>query len=231
MRKKTDRIDTEFISIPHDFYELHKFVTLTVNIMFVNCVAFLTTLSRKIRLFTIEHVPIHTVKQLSISLNKIVQLYARGGFIIHVIFIDMEFEKVQDELGLVQVNTRAAQEHVGEIEHGICTINDRSRSVMSGLPFKFLHKQVVVHLVYFCVMWLNAMPAEQGISRKYSPQEIVTQCELDFTKDCKAVFGSYVEASEDASVTNNMTPQTHACIALGPAGNVQGSQKCFDVTI
>ena len=79
-------------------------------------------------------------------------------------------------------------------------------------------------------MWLNAMPAEQGISRKYSPQDIVTQHELNFTKDCKAVFGSYVKASEDASVINDMTAQTHACIALGPAGNIQGSQKCFDIT-
>ena len=74
------------------------------------------------------------------------------------------------------------------------------------------------------------MPAEQGISRKYSPWEIITQCELDFTKNCMAIFGSYVEASEDASVTNDMTPWTHACIVLGPAGNIQGSQKYFDVT-
>ena len=71
--------------------------------------------------------------------------------------MDMEFEKVQDELSLVQVNTMAAQEHVGEIEHGIHTIKERSKNVMSDLPFQFLHKQVVIDLVYFCVMWLNAM--------------------------------------------------------------------------
>ena len=80
--------------------------------------------------------------------------------------MEMEFEKVQDELGLVQVNIMATHEHVGEIEHGIQTINERSRSVVSDLPFKFLHKQVVIHLVHFCVMWLNAMPAEQSTSRK-----------------------------------------------------------------
>ena len=100
---------------------------------------------------------------------------------------------------------------------------------MSDLPFKFLHKQVVIHLVYFCAMWLNAMPVLQGISRKYSPWKIVTQHEFDFTKDCKAVCGSYVEASEDASVTNDMTAWTNACSALGPASNIQGSQKCFDI--
>ena len=144
---------------------------------------FLTDLFRKIRLIIIEHVPSHTAKQLSSSLNKIVPLYARGRFIIHVISMDMEFEKVQDELGLVQVNTMATHEHVGEIEHGIWTIKERSRSVMSDFPFKFLHKQVVIHLVYFCVMWLNAMPAEKGKSRNYLSWKIVIQQELDFTKD------------------------------------------------
>ena len=79
-------------------------------------------------------------------------------------------------------------------------------------------------------MWLNARPTEQRISRKYSQWEIVTQHEMDFTKDCKAVFGSYVEASENASVTNDMTAWTHVYIALCPAGNIQGSQKCFDIT-
>ena len=83
--------------------------------MFVNGIAFLTTLSRDIRLFTCEHVPSHTVKQLSKLLFISVQLYARGGFIICVILMDMEFEKVKTQLGLVNVNTTAAREHVAEI--------------------------------------------------------------------------------------------------------------------
>ena len=61
--------------------------------MFVNRIAFLTTLSQDIRLFTCEYVPTRTAKQLSKLLEKIVQLYLRGGFIIRVILMDMEFEK------------------------------------------------------------------------------------------------------------------------------------------
>ena len=30
-------------------------------------------------------------------------------------------------------------------------------------------------------------------------------------------------------VTNDNTPRTHGCIALGPSGNLQGSLKCFDL--
>ena len=70
--------------------------------------------------------PSRTAKQLSKSLKKILQLYARGGFIIRVIFMDMEFEKVKDELGLVDVNTTAAREQVAEIERGIRLLKERS---------------------------------------------------------------------------------------------------------
>ena len=78
--------------------------------MFVNGVAFLVTLSRKIKMYTIEHIPNRTAKQLGSSLMKIVQLYARGGFTVNVALMDMEFEKVANELEIVQVNTTAARE-------------------------------------------------------------------------------------------------------------------------
>ena len=74
---KTGLVEMEFIPIPHNFYELHKFVTLTVDVIFVNGVAFLTTLLREIRFFTVEHVPSCTAKQLICSLNKTMHLYAR----------------------------------------------------------------------------------------------------------------------------------------------------------
>ncbi len=48
-------------------------------------------------------------------------------------------------------------------------------------------------------------------------------------KDCRVLFGAYVEASNDAIITNTMAERTHSCIALGPSGNLQGSVKCFDL--
>ena len=63
-------------------------MTLTEDLMFVNVVAFLTTLSRKIRLVTAEHIPSRTAKQLGSLFKKIVKLYARGGFMFRVILMD-----------------------------------------------------------------------------------------------------------------------------------------------
>ena len=96
---------------------------------------------------------------------------------------------------------------------------------MSELPYTALPMKMVIHLVYFVVLWLNAFPSKKCVSDNISPREIVSRKKINFIKHCKALFGSYVEASEDADITNEMKPRTCECIALGPTGNRQGSQK------
>ena len=109
------------MGIPRRLYERHKSVTLTVDMMFMNGISFLATLSRGIILFTCEHVPSRKAAQLSSSLRKVVNVYGRGGFTVCTILMDMEFKKVneQDGMGLLDINTTATREHVGEIEQDI----------------------------------------------------------------------------------------------------------------
>ena len=94
--------------------------------------------------------------------------------------------------------------------------------------YQYLHKQIVIRLVYFCIMMVNAVPAAKGISNRFAPREIVTGRRLNF-KHLQAAFGEYIDASVDAEVTNDIKGRTHACISLGPSGNWQGSQVCFDL--
>ncbi len=72
----------EYSNVTDDFHCLHKFVTLTANIMFINRIAFLTMLSQKLQMATVEHILLHTAAQLSNSIMKIVKLYACTGFIV-----------------------------------------------------------------------------------------------------------------------------------------------------
>ena len=149
-----------------------------------------------------------------------------------LVLMDMEFEKIRDEFDTVVVNTTATREHVAEIERAIQFIKERARCVLSDLRaagFTHLHKLVVVHCIYFVVMMINAAPDSAGVSREFSPREIVTGLKIDVAKDCKVQFGSYIEASTDADITNTMVERTESCLALGPAGNLQGSVKCFSL--
>jgi hypothetical protein len=73
-RQKPERVEAAVGCILDDFHCLHKFVVLTADMMFVNGMAFLTTLSRKLQLATVEQLPSHTATQLSNSLIKIVKI-------------------------------------------------------------------------------------------------------------------------------------------------------------
>ena len=101
--------------------------------MFVNGIPFLVTCSRDIKLITTEFLPFCTAKQLSSSLTKIVKVYARGGFIVRLVMMNMEFDKIKDEFDRVEVNTTAVHEHVGEIEQGIRLVKEPSRCIISDL--------------------------------------------------------------------------------------------------
>ena len=54
-------------------------------------------------------------EHLRISLTKIVKTYSRGGFIVRVILMDMESEKLLNDLDILQVNTTVARYNVVEI--------------------------------------------------------------------------------------------------------------------
>ena len=228
VRQAPRHVATDFVAIPRDFVLMHKSVTLVADVMFVNNVPMLVTLSRGIKFRTTEHVPRRTAKQLSKSLKRVIRLYNRGGFAVQTILMDMEFDKVAPHLeGDVVVNTSAAREHVAEIEREIRTEKERARCVSSTLPFKRLHKLVVINLVQFATMWLNAFPSKSGISSKYSPREIVHRTKLSWEKHCQLDFGTYCEVHDEKDPTNDNVPRSHEGIALGPTGNFNGTYKFF----
>ena len=78
-RKKPVRTREQRVSIPLDFYHLHKKLTITADVMFVSGLPFLVTFTRKLKLRTAEFVPNWTAKILAKSLKKVIALYAKGG--------------------------------------------------------------------------------------------------------------------------------------------------------
>ena len=91
---------------------MHHFFTLTADVMFINGLTFLATLSRDIRFGTAEHIPSRTAQQLDNSLMKVVKLYDKDGFFVCNVLMDGEFEKVKPEISLLEINIPAASEHV-----------------------------------------------------------------------------------------------------------------------
>ena len=229
-RKKPEHVRVDYAEIPRDIVDMHKYVTLVADVMFVNGLPFLVSSSRGISLVTIEYLPSRTAKRLAITLERVLKVYARGGFAVQTMMMDMEFEKLVDLLPSVAINTTAAREHVGEIERKIRVIKERARGTINTLPFLQLPRLMIIELMHFCVMWMNAFPVKSGISKKWSPRELISRHRLDAKLHCRAPFGAYCEVHTDPDITNTMEPRTKWAICLGPTGNMQGSYKFMSLS-
>ena len=131
---------------------------------------------------------------------------------------DSEFEPIRSEFPFI--NTSDADDHQPDIEWAIRSMKDRVRSTYRMLPYNYIPRLMVVHLVRNTIFWLNAFPVDNGWSSKYSPRYIMTGKHLDYNKHVWAEFGEYVQTHEEHD--SDMHEQTVGAICLGPNGNQQG---------
>ncbi len=151
-RTKPARVRVKIVQIPWDFVQLHKYVTLVADKLFVNGLPFLVTSYRGLSLVRIKYLPSRTAKHLVHTLQRVFRIYGTARFIVQVAVMDMEFEKLRDMLPNVTLNTTAAREHVGEIEWKIRVIKERGRGTINTLPYETISKLMVIELMHFCVM-------------------------------------------------------------------------------
>ena len=139
--------------------------------------------------------------------------------------MDNEFEKLQNLVPILTINTMAAKEHVPEVERKIWLIKERGRGILNTLQFKKMPRLMLIGLVYHAMLWLNAFPTKSGVSETLSPRKIVNLHKLDFAKHFKSPFEMYCEVHDEPTPTNTMATRSTPAIVLGPTGNVQGTYK------
>ena len=90
-------------------------------------------------------------------------------------------------------------------------------NTMATLPFKNLPDLMTIEIVHL----VATFPMTSGISRVWSPCEIVGRHKLNVTKHCKIPFGAYCVVHDEPNMTNSMEPRTHEKRSFGPMGNMQ----------
>jgi hypothetical protein len=222
VRQKGDHVPSLVADVPYDIIKTHKLVTLCFDIMFVNKIAFLVTVSRNIRFGTTERLESRHAPVVAIALLKVLALYRQRGFRVKECNGDGEFEVLRGDLADAHSNLNVASEgeHVPEIERCLRVIKERARSVYNTVPFKRMPNSMVVELVHWCNFWLNMFPAMDGVSSTLSPRCIMTGQTCDFKIHCRLQFGEYAQVHE--SHDNSMLSRTTGAIALRPTGNIQG---------
>ena len=217
----------DYVAVPRSLVDANKIVTLAADVFFVDGTAFLLTVARRIKFVTAEHVPVRTALSLSKHMKRVTEVYGRAGFRVRSILMDGEFEKLKPLMSSVECNTTAAKEHVSEVERTIRTLKERMRGLVATLPFERLPRRMKIEFIYFMVLWMNAFPVKSGISKTFSPRELLLRWRLDYKKHCRVDPGTYCEVHDEPVPTNTMMPRTHEAIALGPTGNLQGSVKFY----
>jgi hypothetical protein len=219
----------DFVKVPKDLLKLHRDVTLTADIFFVNKIPFFLTLSRKISFTAVNHLSDRTTKTIFKAYEEIHKFYLNRGFHITKIHVDNEFAPlqvlIQSMPGGPKVNLTSANEHVPEIERRIRVVKERARSSRHSLPFNRIPRLLTIYIVFKAVKLLNYFPPKGGISDIISPKTIMTGETLSYTLQLTLPLGQYCQVHEEFTPRNSQLPRTQGAICLGPSGNLQGGFK------
>ena len=193
----------DYIEIPKELISTHEEIALAIDMMFINKIPFLTTISKSIMYRTAQPLENKTPSVYRSALDTVFRVYNNAGFRIKMIKADQEFrpilDEIKDELDIT-MNYASAQEHVPEAERNNRTIKERFRSQYQRLPFKAIPKVMVKALVMEATKKLNFFPPKGGVSQYYSPRMILHQTQLDYNKHFQYEFGSFVQAHNDDPV-------------------------------
>jgi hypothetical protein len=77
------------------------------------------------------------------------RIYTSAGCVVQIAVMVMEFKKLRNLMPLVELNTTAAQEQVGEIECKIRVIKERVRLTFNMLPYQKKPNLIVIRYFTF----------------------------------------------------------------------------------
>ena len=222
-------ITPEITPVPQEIMDFYKDVTIGADVLFVNGVAMIITVSRHIHYGTIAPIPNLKSDTLAAKIKVSIAGYKKRGFNVQFLLVDKQFKGLISRLkGIVIVNVVSMKEHVPEVEQFIRTAKERARSTFSMVPYEKMPVRCVVELMFTVMFYLNAFPWPEGVSQTLSPASIVEGIKLDYNKHFRAIFGEYALVYEGTD--NTMSERMTGAIALGPTGNLQGGSRWFSLT-
>ena len=94
---------------------------------------------------TIDVLPNRQIKTIKEKIRTILTLYQDRGFTVASLYADSEFEPLRPNFPFINISD--ADDHQPDIERAIRTVKDRVRSAYRMLPFKYIPRLMVIHLV------------------------------------------------------------------------------------
>jgi hypothetical protein len=98
VRENPDPVETIITEIPTTLYERYRNVTIAIDIMYVNKIAFFVTISRDIRFATSEMIPDAQVTTIMKVIEHALNVYKTRNFKVTHILADGQFEHLSNEI-------------------------------------------------------------------------------------------------------------------------------------
>ena len=229
-RRQPEAVDTEIMEVPPQILEYYKDVRLSFDVMHVNQIPFLVSISRNIHYGTAHVLSSMKIPVMENIMKKVVGSYRSRGFNVVMINVDIQFKPIEDRNTIpgVKINVCGRGEHIPEIERFLRVIKERARCYFAMLPYRWVPAIMIVHLIKTVLYYINAFVWRRGVSQILSPLTIMHGTKLDFNVDFPVVYGTFAHVYDGTD--NTMKSRTTGAVALGPSGNVQGGVRFFSLT-
>ena len=130
--------------------------------------------------------------------------YKSNDYIIGIYFTDGDFDCLENAVEGMTLHIPAKNEHAGDIGRVVQTVKDRIHAIRKGLPFCILPSGIIINLVAFVLMWLNAFPRKEASPPPIATCNIILGSQLDCNKHCRLSFGAYAQVQDDLDPLNVM---------------------------
>jgi hypothetical protein len=151
--KTPESVLADMVEVPMETRELHRIITLSIDVFFVNKVPFFLTLSRKICFSTVTHLENRKIDTIFMAFKSIFTYYLQKGFQIMTIMADNKFAPLAELMynlpGAPTLNLTSANKHEPYIEWQIRVVKESVWSVWHSLPFTVIPVKMLTHLVFF----------------------------------------------------------------------------------
>ena len=130
------------VLIPHELCDTQHNVCLYIDIIYINGMPFLTTISKNIKYHTAMSVANHMAPTITNLVESVQKLYHQAGFQVTDVCANCKFKPVlhilQDSGWSFTTNLASTQEHVPEAERNNCILKEHICATYHGIPYKML---------------------------------------------------------------------------------------------
>ena len=141
-RQCQHKLVSNVVLISHELHDTQRNVCLYIDIMYINGMPFLTTISKNIRYCTAMWVANHMAPTIANLDESVLKLYDQAGFQVTEVCADCEFKPVlhvlQDDGWSFMTNLAIAQEHVPEAKCNNHILKEHICTTYHGIPYKML---------------------------------------------------------------------------------------------